>query len=348
MDDHPVRYARTGDGVAIAWGEYGSGPPLFYQHSPMAGHFRHGPDDPDYGPYYHRLAEKHRLILHDNRGIGLSRPCDDAPSLDGYVADAVAVIEAAGIAPTDVFAQTSSGCWVAVELAVRRPDLVSRLVLFQPTCEDRDACLDLVEALRLGTANWEMFTENCIAQVQGWKLSEDAIRKKAARWRASDTLEHATAIAMWAATEDVTATLPRITQPTLAIRRQETTSYASGQATDAAVRLIPGAEYVMVPGSAFQPTLDHAEEIIAAAERFLGARQGVERTSAVPGTNGLSAREAEVLRLVAGGESNGRIAERLTLSPHTVNRHVSNIFAKTGVRNRAEATAWAVRRGIGD
>jgi LuxR family maltose regulon positive regulatory protein len=55
----------------------------------------------------------------------------------------------------------------------------------------------------------------------------------------------------------------------------------------------------------------------------------------------LSPREVEVLRLLADGASNRRIAEMLTLSPLTVKRHVSNIFVKLGVRSRTEAAARA-------
>jgi len=60
----------------------------------------------------------------------------------------------------------------------------------------------------------------------------------------------------------------------------------------------------------------------------------------------LSRREAEVLSLLAAGQANAEIADALGVSVHTVERHVANIFAKAGVRNRAEATAWAHRRGL--
>ncbi len=60
----------------------------------------------------------------------------------------------------------------------------------------------------------------------------------------------------------------------------------------------------------------------------------------------LSRREAEVLRLLAGGRANAEMAGVLGVSVHTVERHVANIFLKIGVRNRAEATAWAHRRGL--
>lgn len=62
--------------------------------------------------------------------------------------------------------------------------------------------------------------------------------------------------------------------------------------------------------------------------------------------DGLSAREVEVLRLVATGKSNAEIAAELVLSLHTVIRHVSNIFAKIGAANRTEAATYAHRQGL--
>jgi len=67
-------------------------------------------------------------------------------------------------------------------------------------------------------------------------------------------------------------------------------------------------------------------------------------TTAMP----LSPREQEVLTLLACGQANAEIAAALGVSVHTVERHVANIFTKLGVRNRAEATAWAYRHGLAD
>jgi len=76
------------------------------------------------------------------------------------------------------------------------------------------------------------------------------------------------------------------------------------------------------------------------------ARRRLEAlTGARPG--GLSAREAEILRLVAEGLTNRAIAKQLVISEHTVVRHVANIFAKIGVDNRTAATAWARLAGVG-
>jgi len=63
--------------------------------------------------------------------------------------------------------------------------------------------------------------------------------------------------------------------------------------------------------------------------------------------NHLSTREREVLRLLAAGYSNRRIAAALSLSPRTVQRHVANLYPKLGAHCRAEATAYALRHGLG-
>jgi DNA-binding NarL/FixJ family response regulator len=60
----------------------------------------------------------------------------------------------------------------------------------------------------------------------------------------------------------------------------------------------------------------------------------------------LSAREVEVLRLVAQGKTNAQIADLLVISRNTADRHVSNILSKTGSANRAEATLYAARNSL--
>jgi ATP/maltotriose-dependent transcriptional regulator MalT len=61
---------------------------------------------------------------------------------------------------------------------------------------------------------------------------------------------------------------------------------------------------------------------------------------------GLTEREAQVLRLAAQGLTNDSVARSLNVSVKTVERHLGNVYTKLGVRNRAEATAWAVREGL--
>ena len=69
-------------------------------------------------------------------------------------------------------------------------------------------------------------------------------------------------------------------------------------------------------------------------------------TSTDQDTDGLTARETEVLRLIAQGLSNPEIAGRLFISEATVKTHINNTFAKIGARHRAEAVRYAYRKGI--
>jgi DNA-binding CsgD family transcriptional regulator len=100
------------------------------------------------------------------------------------------------------------------------------------------------------------------------------------------------------------------------------------------------------------------DEVAATAQelgiRGLGERADALRAAALAAPPapapawpaGLTDREVEVLRLIAAGRSNRAIAQALFISPNTVLHHVSSIFAKLGVANRAEAAAYAIRRGL--
>jgi DNA-binding NarL/FixJ family response regulator len=88
-------------------------------------------------------------------------------------------------------------------------------------------------------------------------------------------------------------------------------------------------------------------ELEAARSTFerLGARSDLARLRG-GGPGQLTARELQVLRLVAAGHTNRSIGSELGLSERTVDRHVSNILGRLGVSSRVEATALAYQSGL--
>lgn len=101
------------------------------------------------------------------------------------------------------------------------------------------------------------------------------------------------------------------------------------------------------------PNPADAEEVWAAGRKLsfdeaaalaLAATLAPEARSDVAG--GLSAREQEVLRLLADGRSDQEIADALFISRRTAATHVEHIYDKLGVSSRASAAAWAVRHGL--
>jgi len=70
------------------------------------------------------------------------------------------------------------------------------------------------------------------------------------------------------------------------------------------------------------------------------------KINAAPYPGGLSAREIDVLRLVAQGMTDAQIAKELVLSPRTINSHLNSIYHKLGIKSRASATRFAVEQGL--
>lgn len=77
-----------------------------------------------------------------------------------------------------------------------------------------------------------------------------------------------------------------------------------------------------------------------------GAQPSRRRRDDLP--DGLTQREVEVLTLIAGGHSNAEIARELFISEATVKTHINNLFAKAGLRDRAQAVTYAYRKGLAD
>ena len=103
----------------------------------------------------------------------------------------------------------------------------------------------------------------------------------------------------------------------------------------------------VVAAAAGQAVLDPAvqQRLLSAADASGRATRAGAPVAGPAGDGELTPREAEVLRLIAGGQSNREIARSLFVSEATVKTHVNRIFAKTGARDRAQAIRYAYTRG---
>ncbi len=191
-------------------------------------------------------------------------------------------------------------------------------------------------------------------------------RSAAEHLRESVTSDVARAALAAADDVDVTDLLPQVAAPTLVLHRRDISWLPTHVARDLASH-IPDARLTLLDGESTAPYLGDTEAAAQAIEEFLDAEErtvdvrqevgvssvpsaGVgaklERSQSIACPDGLTGREVQVLRLVAGGRTSKEIATELVLSVRTIERHVENIYGKIDARNKADATAYALTRGI--
>ena len=351
-----ISYARSADGVSLAFTVAGEGPALVFVPWVPFSNLQMEWQNPLLHRIFEQLARRLTLIHYDGRGTGHSQRDVTDLSPDAMVADLEAVVDQAGVAEVSLLGQYNS-CTHAVAYAARHPERVRRMALFggsgrgwnAMSARQTQALLSLIEQ------DWDMFADTAAHQWLGWSAGE-AGRAMADGIRGAVTPRIARATLQAASATDVTEQLPNVAAPTLVLHRRDMAQIPVDVSRSLAKEL-PRGRLVVLDGA--QPALfmeDSAavvgmlidffcDGIEPAEEAPQGMLEGAAGHSAPP-PGGLSRREREVLRLLAAGESNRQIARRLGLSPHTVERHVANLYRKIGARGRADATAYALRNGL--
>jgi DNA-binding CsgD family transcriptional regulator len=234
-------------------------------------------------------------------------------------------------------------------MTAEHPGRVQRLVLYGsfahgPGIADDRAREAIVSVVR---SHWGV----------GWRLltgvffpdgdAED-LRWFARFQRDSATPEMAAALLEGIYQTEAQEAFKRVSSPTLVLHRRDDRAIPFELGVEVA-SLVPRARFKSFAGSLHLPWRGDVEALLAALSDFMAL--GEYAFAAPPHTpvelaagDALSAREVEVLRLVAEGLSDKEIARRLYLSPHTVHRHVANIRTKLGQPSRAAAAAAAARR----
>ena len=211
-----IQYAKTSDGVNIAYCEYGRGEPALVVLIDLP--LSHTQLEPGYGfnwpGFFDSLGR--RGIRLDPRGMGMSDRDVERFSLDDWVLDLEAVVDRLKLDHFILMASGSSGV-IAIAFAARHPERVSHLVLINATARPADA-YSTPASQSLGAllaTDWEMFTENVGALGFGW--GHEAARAYGEYIRACATREVVRATVATLARIDLTGSLASLTMPTLVI-----------------------------------------------------------------------------------------------------------------------------------
>jgi pimeloyl-ACP methyl ester carboxylesterase/DNA-binding CsgD family transcriptional regulator len=342
-----VQFCTAPDGVRIAYAVHGSGPPLVRTATWLT-HLEFDWESPVWRHWLVGLAERHTLLRYDERGCGLSDRDVEDLSLDARVADLEAVIDAAGFDRIALLGMSQSGP-VAIAYAARHPDRVSKLALFatyargrlmrDPSPSAREHAELMISLIRMGWAQNQpafrrlfttLFIPGATSEQMAWF---DDLQRVTTEPETAVRIRHARNH------DDVRREAAEIASPTLVLHARDDAlaPFSEGRLL---ATLIPGARFV---------GLDSANHILLADEpawaqfraelqAFLGEPSLQEEP--LPE---LSGRERDVLALVADGLSNEEIAAHLRLSVRTVERHLSNIYAKLRVSGKAGRAAAAAR-----
>jgi len=338
MPGQEIRFCSVG-GRAVAYELVGEGPPLVAP-AWWVSHLELDWSDDPFRGFWQSVGAGHTLLRYDRPGVGMSdRDIDlGALTLDDEVAVLGGVLDELGLDRVTLLGGSSGGC-AAIAFAARFPERVERLVLYGayahgPSIAPEPVRRAIVDTVR---AHWGLGSRVLADIFLG--ESADAAQDRFARLqRAATTAETAAALLELIYRNDVRGELGRVRCPTLVVHRRgdRAIPYELGRRVAAG---IPGAVLSPVEGRAHFPWVGDVGSVVRALR---AEPAGASRVAHGP----LSAREQEVLALVADGLSDPEIAERLVVSPHTVHRHVANIRTKLGTGSRAAAVAEAARIGL--
>jgi pimeloyl-ACP methyl ester carboxylesterase/DNA-binding CsgD family transcriptional regulator len=344
-----IRFCESRDGVRIAYATSGAGAPLV-KVSNWLSHLEFDWQSPVWAHLLRELSAGHTLIRYDERGCGLS-DWHAHLSFDEWVSDLESVVEANNV-PRFPLLGISQGASIAIAYAVRHPERVSHLVLHGGYARGRlmwnaptqhEAAEMMIKLAELGwgqenPAFRQFFTTQFIPdgtpQQHQWFNELERISTSPANAGRFMRVFHAI---------DVVSLLPQVTCPTLVLHsvRDARVPFDEGRLI---ATLIPGARFVPLESNNHlllesEPAWQRWVEELHA---FLPAASAV-----IPAFAALTPRELDLVELIAQGRDNTQIAAQLSLGAKTVRNHITSIFAKLEVDNRAQAIVLARNAGFG-
>ncbi len=268
-----IQYAKTSDGVSIAYWAIGDGEPLVYMPNVIWSHAQLEWQFLEIRQWYELLAADRKLVRFDARGTGLSQRVVDDYSLEALELDVDAVAERLDLDRFALFASINAAP-VAIAYAAHNPKRVSRLILwcYAPNADMAGSRYLSLQALQqVMDRDWETYTETRAGMEFGWSAGEVAHRY-AAFLRECITPEMASRAYDVVGAFDVMPLLPKITSPTLVLHRQDLYFWGV-EASRALAARIPGASLMLLEGVSAAPFLGDVEKVLRAVEGFLSDGQ---------------------------------------------------------------------------
>jgi pimeloyl-ACP methyl ester carboxylesterase/DNA-binding CsgD family transcriptional regulator len=339
--EQTIRFCRAPDGVRIAYATSGSGHPLVVSQGWLS-HLELDWSNPAMRRFWETLSEHYRVVRYDKRGTGLSDRSVSDFSFDAQLGDLTAVIDAMQAKRVALFGYSQGGP-LTIAYAATHAERVSHLALYGTYASGRyGAISELAKALtRLIEVDWGGMGSLSMADIYIPGASTEQ-RKAFAEYQQKCADKDA-AVAQATAVADfrVKDLLPQVVAPTLVLHKRgdKAVPFELGRRL---AREISDSRFVPLDGESHLLTVGSTGLTTEALLEFLGT-PGSDQ-AAVP--SGLTRRESEILRLLAQGMSSREIGRELTLASRTVERHVSNVYRKIGAHNRAQATAFAIERGL--
>ena len=288
METPPIQYAKTSDGVDIAFFVMGEGFPLLITPPVPFTHLQLELDDPGYRRFDEAIASNKRLIRYDSRGSGLS---DRSAALDreALALDIGAVADKLHL-ETFALSGTALGALPAISYAISNPERVTQLVLWCATAQAADfASPGFLQVLQMSEIDWDYFLM-IVAQgaVSGWGSADDGARFAQIMGQAIDRDKlNASGALRWE--YDLTESLAEIRCRTLVLHRRDCPTPPVAAARHLASH-IQNAELVLLEGGAILPWIGDMDSAVTAIDRFLGMTSksaGISVSTPEPSTTGV-------------------------------------------------------------
>lgn len=349
-----IRFCTASDGVRIAFATLGRGAPLVKVGNWLS-HLEFDLGSPVWGHMLEVLSSRHTLVRYDQRGTGLSDRDVADTGFERWLDDLQAVMDAAGLERAPLLA-ISQGVALAIAFAARHPERVSQLILHggysrgrrrrgggERADEESETMAKLIELGwgRQDASFRQFFTSQFIPEGSPGqhRWFNELATVSASPQMAARLLREFDRI-------DVSAELAAVHCPTLVL-------HATG---DLRVPFDEGRRIACGIAQAQFVPLESAHHLMLATDaawpRWVESVQGFlgdgRHAAHDPVLERLTARERDVLELVAQGRDNAQVAAQLNLSEKTVRNHITSIFAKLEVENRPQAIVRARQAGLGD